>query len=100
MQDRFEEDSTYDSDSTILEASGSRDFAHHWRADLTARLWVQDFIDLRDKNEDLFVRVSLSRLLPRGTRLTLSFERNRRVGGVNPFDANDYFLSFGRDFGR
>lgn len=99
-QDRFEEDTTYDNDSTILEVSGSRDFAHHWRAELTARLWVQDFIDLGEKNEDQFVRLSLSRLLARNMRLTLSFEQNRRVGGVRPFDANDYFLSIGRDFGR
>jgi len=99
-QDRFEEDTTYDNDSTILEVSGSRDFAHHWRAELTARLWIQDFIDLGDKNEDQFVRLALSRLLARNMRLILSFEQNRRVSGVDPFDANEYFLSFGRDFGR
>jgi len=99
-QDRFEEDSTYDNDSIVVEVSGSRDFAHHWRAELTARLWVQDFIDLGDKNEDQFVGLSLSRLLARNMRLTLSFEQNRRVGGVGPFDANEYFLSFGRDFGH
>lgn len=99
-QDRFEEDSTYDNDSTILEVSGSRDFAQHWRAELTARLWVQDFDNLGDENEDQIVRFSLSRLLARSMRLTLSFEQNRRVGGVGPFDANEYFLSFGREFGR
>ncbi len=99
-RDRFEEDSTYDNDSTIFEVSGSRVFAQHWRADLSARLWVQDFIGLTDKNEDRLVRFSLSRLMARNMRLTLSFEQNRRVGGVNPSDANDFFLSFGRDFGR
>ena len=99
-QDRFESESTFDNDSTVVEISGSRDFAHHWRAELAARLWVQDFIDLGEKNEDQFVRFALSRLLARNMRLVLSFERNRRVGGVDPFDANEYFLSFGRDFGR
>ena len=67
---------------------------------MTAQLWVQDFIDLGDKNEDQIIRFSLSRLLARNMRLTLSYEQNRRSSGVNPFDANDYFLSFGRDFGR
>jgi hypothetical protein len=99
-QDRFEDDSTYDNDSTIFEVSGSRDFAHHWRAELTARLWVQDYLELDDKNEDQNVRFSLSRLLARGMRLTLSYEQSRRDGGVGPFDAHDYFLTFGRDFGR
>lgn len=99
-RDRFEEDSTYDSDSTIVEVTGSRDFAQHWRATVAARLSVQDYIDTDDENEDRFVRVSLSRLLARSTRLTLSFEQNRRVGGVGPFEANEYFLTFGRDFGR
>jgi hypothetical protein len=33
-------------------------------------------------------------------RLTLSYEQSRRDGGVGPFDAHDYFLTFGRDFGR
>lgn len=99
-QDRFEDDSTYDNDSTIFEISGWRDFAHHWRAELAARLWIQDYIELDDKNEDQFVRFSLSRLLSRGMRLTLSYEQNRRDSGVGPFDAHDYFLTFGRDFGR
>jgi hypothetical protein len=99
-QDRFEDDSTYDNDSTIFEVSGSRDFAHHWRAELTARLWVQDYLELDVKNEDQNVRVSLSRRLARGMRLTLSYEQSRRDGGVGPFDAHDYFLTFGRDFGR
>jgi hypothetical protein len=99
-QDRFEDDSTYNNDSTILEVSATRQFARHWRADLMARLWVQDYIELDDNNEDQYIRISLSRLLARSMRLTLSFEQNRRVGGVGPFDANEYFLSFGRDFGR
>jgi len=99
-QDRFAEDSTYDNDAIILEVSGLRDFAHHWRAELTARLWVQDYIDLGDKNEDQIVRLALSRLLARNLRLTLSFNQYRRVSGVGPFDANEYFLSIGRDFGR
>jgi hypothetical protein len=99
-QDRFEEDSTFDSDSTIFEITGSRDFAHHWRAELTARLWDQDFIDQPEKNEDRYVRASLTRLLARNMRLILSFEQYRRVGGVDPFEANDYFLSIGKDFGR
>lgn len=99
-QDRFEEDSTYDNDSTVFEISGTRDFAHHWRAELTARLWIQDYTQLDDKNEDQYIRFALSRLLARGMRLTLSFEQNSRDSGVNPFDANDYFLTFGRDFGR
>ena len=99
-QDRFEGDSTFDNDSTIFEVSGSRDFARHWQAELSARLWIQDFNDLGDENEDRVIRFSLSRLLARGMRLTLSFEQNRRVGGLGEFDANDYFLSFGREFGR
>lgn len=99
-QDRFEDDSTYDNDSTIFEVSGSRDFAHHWRAELAARLWIQDYVEQDDKNKDQFVRFSLSRLLARGMRLTLSYEQNRRDGGVGPFDAHDYFLTFGRDFGQ
>ena len=98
--DRFEEDATYDNDSTIFEISGSRVFGRSWRAEIFARLWVQDFIDLGDKNEDQNYRVSVSRLFARSMRLTLSFEQNRRVGGVNEFDSNEYFLSFGRDFGR
>ncbi len=100
VQDRFEVDATYDSDSTIFEVSGSRDFARHWRAELAAQLWIQDFVDRGDKNEDQTVSFSLSRLLARNMRLTLSFNQIRRTGGVNPFDANEYFLSFGRDFGR
>lgn len=99
-QDRFEEQSTFDNDSTIVEVSGSRDFARRWRAELTARFWIQDFVERGEENEDRFIRFSLSRLLGRNMRLTLSYEKNRRVGGVGPFDANDYFLSFGRDFGR
>lgn len=99
-QDRFEQDSTFDNDSTIFEVAGWRDFARHWRAELTGRLWVQDFTDLGDKNEDQFFRFSLSRLFARNMRVTFSFERTRRVGGINPFDATDYFLSIGRDFGR
>lgn len=99
-QDRFENDATFDNDSTILELSGSREFAQHWRASLTARLWIQDYVDLDDKNEDQFFGVSLSRLLARNMRLTLTYERTRRVGGETPFDANDYYLTFGRDFGR
>lgn len=97
-EDRFEGGSTYDNDSTIVEISGSREFARNWRAEVTARRWVQDFIDLGDENEDRFVSLSLSRLLARSMRLTLSFEQNRRVGGVGPFDENRYFLAFGRDF--
>jgi hypothetical protein len=98
-QDRFQEDSTFDNDSTVFEVSGSRDFAHYWRASLTARLWIQDFLDRGDKNEDQFVRVSLSRLLARGMRLTFSVEPTRRVAGFGEFDSNEYFLSIGRDFG-
>lgn len=99
-QDRFEEDATYDNDSTIFELSGSRTFAQHWRAEITARLWIQDFLDLDDNNEDQFIRVSISRVFARKMYVTLSFDHYRRVDGVKPFDSNDYFLSFGRDFGR
>ncbi len=99
-QDRFEEDTTFDNDSTVIEVSGSRDFARHWRANLTARLWMQDFVESGDENEDQTIRFALSRLFGRNMRLTFSYERTRRADGVRPFDANDYFLSFGRDFGR
>ena len=99
-QDRFEEGTSFDNDSTIVEISGSREVAQYWRAELTARLWIQDFIDHGRKNEDRFVRLSITRLLARNMRVTLSFDQNRRVGGVGTFNANDYFLSFGRDFGR
>jgi len=99
-QDRFDEDTTYNNDSTILELSGWRDFAQHWRVELTARRWVQDFIDSGEKNEDQLIHFSLSRLFARNMRLIFSYDRYRRVAGVDPFDANDFFLSIGRDFGR
>ena len=99
-QDRFDEDTTFDNDSTIFEITGSRDFAVHWRAELIARLWIQDFVDTGAKNEDRTFRLSISRLLARNMRLILTYEQNRRVSGVGPFKANDYFLSIGRDFGR
>lgn len=99
-QDRFEEDSTLDNDSTAVELSGSRDFARHWRTAVSARLWVQDFDDIGEKNEDYSVGLSVSRLLSDNMWLSLSFERNRRDGGVDPYDSNEYFLSLGRSFGR
>ena len=67
---------------------------------MSARRWIQDFGELGEKNEDQLVSFSLSRLLSRNLRLTLSFEQSRRVGGVGEYDANEYFLSVGRDFGR
>ena len=99
-RDRFDEDTTYDNNSTILEVSGWRDFAQHWRVELTARRSVQDFIESGEKNEDQLIRFSLSRLFARNMRLIFSYDRNSRVAGVGPFDANDFFLSIGRDFGR
>lgn len=98
--DRFEEVSTFDNDSTILEVSGSREFARYWRAELSATRWVQDFRELGNKNEDRFIGLELSRILARGYRVSLSYEQIRRVGGVGPFDANEYFLTIGRDFRR
>jgi hypothetical protein len=99
-QDRFEEISTFDNDSTAVELSGSREFARHWRAAVGARLWVQDFNEVGEKNEDQSVSLSVSRRLSGNMRLSLSFEQIRRDGGVDPFDSNEYFLSLGRDFGR
>jgi hypothetical protein len=99
-EDRFEADSTYDNDSTIVELSGSRDFARHWRAEISARQWVQDYVDLGDRNDDRTFGCAVSRYLARSSRLTLSFEQNRRAGGVDPFKENEYFLIFGRGFGR
>jgi len=100
LQDRFKEESTFDNDSTAIELSGSREFARHWRAELTARLWVQDFSELGEKNEDQSVGLSVSRLLSRDMYLSLSYDQNRRVGGIGEYDENVFFLSVGREFGR
>jgi hypothetical protein len=99
-RDRFETDTTFDDDSDALQLAVSRQLGQRWRGEVSVSRYSQDFIVANRKNDDQAVRLIVARELARGSNLSLTIERNRRVSGLDPFDENYFRLSFGHNFGR
>jgi hypothetical protein len=97
-QDSFEIDPASNNDSSTISLYASRQFTPLWRGEASLLRWDQDF-EAAGESEDQSLRLALSRALADAAFLEFSLRRDRRVGGLNPFDENQLFLSFGRTFG-
>ena len=98
-RDRFETDTQFDNDWTVLQVAVSRQMSERWHGEASVSHWDQEFTTAGEESEDRSLRLALYRSMGRASQFVMRFERNRRVSELNPFDENVIVVSFGRDFG-
>jgi hypothetical protein len=99
-ENNFVTNNSLDSDLTVLSLSLGHDFGGSWRLELGIRATDEDFTTRNVENEDRYGRLALTHAVGRQSRLSIAVRGNRRDAGVNPYDENEYTVSFGHEFTR